>query len=138
MIRRLEEEFGRPLYWLLCLPHAFKLLVHKYMSFVYGGCTTGPSISTDVVSMELFTIQRIYVLNFKPIDGKVICVSNKLMTDLSTDQLYLLKACLAVQHGFTSSTYYDYLELLRLIPLKVFFVILKQLSFVLKTYQQQL
>ena len=40
-------------------------------------------------------------MNFKSIDGKVICVSKEEIADLSTDQLNLLKTCLAVQQGFT-------------------------------------
>ena len=76
------------------------------MSIVDSDCTTGPCTSTDVGSMELiYDSKDLCIVNFKPINENVICVSNEVMVDLSTDQLYLLKACLAVQQGFTSSTH---------------------------------
>ena len=42
------------------------------------------------VSMRLiYDPKDLCIVNFKPIDGKVICESNEVMADLSTDQLYL-------------------------------------------------
>ena len=42
------------------------------------------------------------IVNFKPIPGKVVEVSENVMKELSTDQIYLLKVCLAVQQGYSS------------------------------------
>ena len=39
------------------------------------------------------------MVNFNSVDGKVTDVSNDVMADLSTDQLCLLKACLAIHIG---------------------------------------
>ena len=111
VIRILEEGVGRPLQWLVCLLHANELPFRKYMSVVDGGCTTGPSSSTGEVSMALnFDPKDLPIVNFKPIEGKVIDVSNDVMTNLSTDQIYLLKACLTVQQGYTASEHINFLQ----------------------------
>ena len=110
VIRRLQGV-GRSLQWLVCLLHANELPFRKYMSVVDDGCTTGPSSSTGEVSMALnFDPKDSPIVNFKPIDGKVIDVSNDVMTDLSTDQIYLLKACLAVQQGYTVSEHIHFIQ----------------------------
>ena len=62
----------------------------QVLSVVDGGCTTGLSTSTGVVSMELiYDSKDLCIMNFKPIDEKVICVSYEVMVDLITDQIYL-------------------------------------------------
>ena len=74
-------------------------------------CTTGPSSSTGEVSMALhFDPKDLPIVNFKPIDGKVIDVSDDVMLDLSTDQIYLLKACLTVQQGYAVSEHISFLQ----------------------------
>jgi hypothetical protein len=111
VIRRLEEGVGRPLQWFVCLLHANELPLRKYMSVVEGGCTTGPSSSSGEISMALqFDPKDLPILNFKAIDGKVNDVSDNVKTDLSTDQIYLLKACLAVQQGYTASEHISFLQ----------------------------
>ena len=110
-VEGLEEGVGKPLQWLICLLHANELPFRKYMSVVDDGCTTGPSSSTGEISMALnFDPKDSPIVNFKPIDEKVIDVSNDVMTDLSTDQIYLLKACLAVQQGYTVSEHIPFLQ----------------------------
>jgi hypothetical protein len=111
VIRRLEEGVGRPLQWFVCLLHANELPLRKYMSVVDGGCSTGPSSSSGEVSMALnFDPKDLPIVNFKAIDGKVNDISDDVMTDLSTDQIYLLKACLAVQQGYTASEHISFLQ----------------------------
>jgi len=111
VIRRLEEHLGRPLQWSVCLLHAIELPFRRYVSVVDGGCTTGPSTSSGKVSMELnYDPMDLPIVNFKPIPGKVIDLSDDVMADLSTDQLYLLKACLAVQQGFHITEHISYLQ----------------------------
>lgn len=47
------------------------------MSVVDGGCTTGPSSSSGEVSMALnFDPKDLPIVKFKPVDGKVIDVSD--------------------------------------------------------------
>ena len=56
------------------------------MSVVDGGCTTSPSSSTGEISVSLdFDPKDLYIVHFKPIDGKVFEVSDDVLTDLSTD-----------------------------------------------------
>ncbi|ESN92755.1 hypothetical protein HELRODRAFT_164856 [Helobdella robusta] len=50
------------------------------------------------------------VVNYLPITGKVTDCDEAIKKDLSTDQLYFLKACLAVQRGRQASTDIDFLE----------------------------
>jgi len=81
------------------------------MSLVDSGCTTSPCTSTVVFSLELIYYPNyLCIVNFKSIDGKVICVHNELIENLSTNQLYLLKACLADQQSFTSNAHVPFLQ----------------------------
>ena len=110
VIRRLEC-LGRQLQWSVCMLHAIVLSFRKYMYVIDDWCVTVPSTSTGVVSMELiYDLKDLCIVNFKPIDGIIIYVSNEEMADLSTDQLYILKTCLSVQQSFTSSTHIPFLQ----------------------------
>ena len=57
-----------------------------------------------------FDPQDLPIVNFKSMDGKVTDVSNEVMSDLSTDQLYLLRACLAIQQGYNASKHISFLQ----------------------------
>jgi len=111
VIRRLEECVERPLQWFVCILHANELPLRKYMSVVDGGCTTGPSRSSGEVSMALnFDPKDLPTVNFKALDGKLNDLSDDMITNLSTDQIYFLKACLAVQQGYTASEHISFLQ----------------------------
>jgi len=89
VIRRLEEGVERPLQWFVCLLHANELPLKKYMSDVDGGCTTGPSRSSGEVTMALnFDPKDLRIVNFKAIDGKVNDLSDDVMTDLPSKDLF--------------------------------------------------
>ena len=103
VIRKLEEGLGRTLQWLVCLLHANELPFRKYFSVVDGGRSTGPATSTGKIDIALdFDPKDLDIVNFKHIPGKVEDVSVDVKKDLSSDQIYLLKACLAVQQGYTA------------------------------------
>jgi len=57
-----------------------------------------------------FVPKDLPIVNVKAIDGKVNDVSDDVMTDLSTDQIYILKAWLAVQQGYTASEHTSFLQ----------------------------
>lgn len=111
IIRQLEENLGRPLQWLICLLHCNELPFRKFFATVDGGRTTGPSTSTGVIASALnYDPKDIPIANFLPIHGNVVDVADIVKRDLSTDQLYFLKACLAVQLGPQSSSDIPFLQ----------------------------
>ena len=104
MIRRLEEGIARPLQWLVCLLHTNELPFCKYISAIDGGCTRGSSSSSGAIMSALdFDPKDLPIAKFKAIAGKVLEVNDEVKNDLSTDQIYLLRACLAVQQGYADS-----------------------------------
>ena len=104
MIRKLEKDVARPLQWLVCLLHTNELPFQKYISAIDGGCTRGPSSSSGVIMSALdFDPKDLPISKFKAMLGKVVEINDELKNNLSTDQKYLLRACLAVQQGYTNS-----------------------------------
>ena len=104
VIRKLEKSVARPLQWLVCLLHANKLPFRKYISAIDGGCTRGTSSSSGVIMSALdFDPKDSPISKFKAILGKVVEVNVEVKNNLSTEQKYLLRACLAVQQGYTNS-----------------------------------
>lgn len=103
VIRKVEESLGRPLQWLICLFHTNELPFRKYISVVSEGRTTGPSSSTSELTSKLdFDPMSLPLSEFAPVAGRVINCSDQVKRDLSWDQLYLLRACLAVQTGYAN------------------------------------
>ena len=89
--------------WLVCLLHANELPFRKYFSILDGGCLTGPATSTGKIDIALdFDPKDLVIVDFKHMPDKVEDVSVDFKKDLSSDQIYLLKACLAVQQGYTA------------------------------------
>ena len=104
VIRRLEEGIARPLQWLVCLLHTNELPFRKYISAIDGGFTRGPTSSTGAIMSALdFDPKDLPIAKFKAIPGKVVEVIDEVKNDLSTDQIYLLRACLAVQQGYADN-----------------------------------
>ena len=101
IIRQLEEGIGRPLQWLICLMHTNELPLRKYISAIDGGRIKGPSgYSGEIMSSLNFDPKDLPIAKFKAVPGEVVEVDDDVKKDLSSDQVYLLSACLAVQHGF--------------------------------------
>lgn len=112
IIRKLEQQLSRPLQWLICLLHTNELPFRRYFSTVDECKTTGPSTSSGLISNELnFDPKDKPIVKFIPIAGKVADVAEEVSNDLSTDQLYFLRACLTVQVGRCNSRYIKFLEL---------------------------
>jgi hypothetical protein len=104
IIRQIEQSVRRPVQWLICLLHTNELPFRKYVSVVDGGCTTGPSTSTgEVTNALVFDPEDLPLAEFLPIPGKVLDVPDSIKDDLSSDQKYLLQACLAVQGGIVDT-----------------------------------
>ena len=89
VIRLIEEGVGRPLQWLVCMLHMNELLLPKYISFVEGVCTTGPSMPTDEIASALnFDPEDLPIVEFRPVQGKVVDVPDNVKKDLSADQIF--------------------------------------------------
>lgn len=111
IITKLEQQLGRPLQWLVCLLHMNELPFRKYFNVVDEALTTGPTTSTGIISKELdFKPTDIPIATFQPIHGKVIDISEEICRDFSDDQLYFLRACLAVQTGRFDSSHIEFLQ----------------------------
>ena len=96
-IRKLKEGLGRTLQWLVCLLYVNELPFRKYFSVLDSGRSTGPSTSTGKIDIALdFDAKDLVIVNFKHTPGKFEDVSVDVKKDLSSNQIYLLKACLGV------------------------------------------
>ena len=101
---RLIEGVGRPLQWLVCMLHMNELPLRKYISFVDGGRTTDSSTSTGEIASALnFDPKDLPIVEFRPVQGKVVDVPDNAKKDLRADQKYFLRASLAVQEGISST-----------------------------------
>ena len=111
ILRKIEERLGRPLQWLVCQLHTNELPFRKYFSDIDGGQITGPATSSgEIAKAILFDPKDIPIVDFVPIAGQVVDVPDEVRIDLSTDQLYFLKACIAVQVGRYSSEYTQFIQ----------------------------
>ena len=89
---------------IFCLLHFNELSFRKYFATVDGGTTTGPSSSSGVIASVLdYDLKDLPITNFLPVSGKVGDTDENIKKDLRWDQLYFLKASLAVQAGCESS-----------------------------------
>lgn len=111
IIRKLELHLGKPLQWLVCMLHTNELPFRKYFSVIDEAITTGPNTSSGTISDELnFDPQDIPLVNFSHLSGKVKEVIDEVTNNLTSDQLYFLRACLAVQGGSSSCQYLQFLQ----------------------------
>ncbi|ESO12697.1 hypothetical protein HELRODRAFT_159281 [Helobdella robusta] len=107
----MEYNLDRPLQWLVCLLHCNELPFKRFLPGMDFARTAGPSTSTGTISSALeYDPNELPVVNYFPITGKVTDCDEAVKKDLSTDQLYFLKACLAVERGRQASTDIDFLE----------------------------
>jgi hypothetical protein len=112
VIRRIELSLNRPLQWLVCMLHLNELPFREVFK-VIDGDTSGPKGLKGPVGSHLdFDPCQLPIVPFVGITGNVNDVDETVMNDLSQDQKYLLRACLAVQSGQqdAKSTDLEFLE----------------------------
>lgn len=95
VIRRLEQHFGKPLQWLVCLLHLNELPLRHLLHHL-DGQTTGPVGLSGPIGKQLQNCENLPVVKFKRIDCELTNIDKK---DLSTDQRYLLSMCQAISNG---------------------------------------
>ena len=82
-----------------------------HMMMIDGGRKTGPATSFDVIAKAIMLDPKdIPTVDFFPIAGNVVDITDEAHKDLSTDQGYLLIARLTVQVENDSSQYTPFLE----------------------------
>ena len=114
ILRKMSEQLGRPLQWLVCQLHMNDLPFRKYSLQVDGKQMTGPAMSSGVIAKAImFNPKDIPIVDFFPIAGKFVDAPGDVYKDLSTDQGYLLKACLTVQVRCDLHQYMPFLECLQ-------------------------
>lgn len=97
IIRILENKLERPLQWLVCQLHANELPLRHLFQHL-DGTTTGPRSFTGKIGKSLNNCEQLPVKQFSAIECQLPDIT-KTRTDLSTDQLYLLEICRAIQQG---------------------------------------
>ena len=111
VIRSLELYLKRPLQWLICMLHLNELPFREVFK-VIDGETSGPSVLKGAIGRMLdFEPCNLQIANYAPVTGNTKDMPHDIKCDLSQDQKYLLKACLAVQLG-QANTDPDTLEFL--------------------------
>jgi len=111
IIRKLEQHLGKPLQWLVCMLHSNELPFRKYFNVIDEAETTGPKTSRGSIADELnFDPRNILLVNFHSMPGKVEEVTDEVASNFTSDQLYFLRACLAVQSGSCDCQYLQFLE----------------------------
>ena len=79
--------------------HFNELPFRKFFEAV-DGVTSGPrQLSGEIGSQLHGEVQKYPIVKFIQVPGRVAPISQDILKDLSTDQLYLYKACLAIQGG---------------------------------------
>ena len=111
VIRLLELHLKRPLQWLICMLHLNELPFREVFKTIDGD-TSGPGVLKGPIGRLLdFDPCNLKVTRYKPVYGNTKDMPSDVKVDLSQDQKYLLKACLAVQVGH-ANTYPDTLQFL--------------------------
>lgn len=99
VVRLLEEQLGRPVQWDICLLH-YNELPLRHLLQKLDGHTSGPYKLSGPIGAQLNTCETLQVTEFEaiPVDwpNKML---QKNITDLSTDQDYLLRMCAAISCG---------------------------------------
>jgi len=99
VIRILETKFEKPLQWFICQLHANELILRHIFEHL-DGTTSGPQSFTGPVGKSLKDCEHLPVVFFKKMCCTLPKITNK--KDLSTDQLYLLEICEAINSGSCS------------------------------------
>lgn len=95
VIRRLEENFKKPVQWLVCQLHSNELPLRHLLQHL-DGVTTGPTGFSGPIGKALANCESLPIAAFSKIDSALPLIT---ATDLSTDQQYLLDICKAVMKG---------------------------------------
>lgn len=95
MIRRFEEQVGKPLQWAICLFHYNELPFRHLFDFL-DGKSSGPSSLKGPIGQNLIGCEKLTVVGFKSIDCEIPDIDRKV---LSKDQQYLLDISMAIQSG---------------------------------------
>lgn len=96
IIRIMELKLKRPLHWFVCQLHANELPLRHLFAHL-DGTTTGPRSFTGMIGKLLDGCEQLPITSFTVIECILPEVSNK--KDLSTDQLYLMEICEAINCG---------------------------------------
>ena len=99
IIRTIEVALNRPLQWLVCMLHLNELPL-KHIFEHFDGTTSGPVSFTGQIGKEISKDLRLLtVINFQPIEGHVEKLPESILSQLSTDQLYLYYMSMTIQKG---------------------------------------
>ena len=103
----LEKSFKKPIQWFICLLHINELPLRHLFDYLYGP-TTGPRAFSGTIGKALQTCDKNPVVHFEPIKSQESLRPID-VDDLTTDQNYLYKICLAVNSGqFRDDLAYKY------------------------------
>lgn len=97
VIKLVESKLKRPLQWLVCQLHANELTLRHLFEHL-DGSTTGPKSFSGPIGKTLTNCEYLPVKNFSAIACALPDIT-KTRDDLSTDQLYLLEMCQAINKG---------------------------------------
>lgn len=97
VITLLEKEARKPLQWLICLFHGNELPLRHLHKFL-DGKTAGPKSYSGNIGKALENCEKQTVIDFQRIEGN-LPDQLRALSDLSSDQKYLLEICLAVSSG---------------------------------------
>ena len=99
VIRRLELSLDRPLQWMICMLHLNEL-PFRHLFDAIDGRTTGPKSFIGDIGKELNRDLRLLPLqHYKPIEGCIVEIPSDVLTQLSSNQLYLYQIGMSVQKG---------------------------------------
>ncbi|GBM55128.1 hypothetical protein AVEN_207017-1 [Araneus ventricosus] len=91
----MELVLNRLLQWFMCQLHANELPLRHLFAHV-DRTTTGPRSLTGEIRKSLARCEKLSVVSSTPIENTLCEVTNK--KDLSTDQLYLMEICEAINY----------------------------------------
>ena len=105
VIRRLEENFKRPLPWNIWQLHGNELPL-RHLLIQLDGKTSGPTQLTGPVDKLLNErrFENLQVVKFQPIPAETIDINEEYFADLSSDQKYPLEMYRTVSSGFCEPT----------------------------------
>lgn len=100
VIRKFEEKLGKPLQWIVCQLHSNELPL-RHLLIHLDGKTSGPRQFTGPIGTALFEtdFENLPVIDFEPISADAIDINQEYISDLSSDQKYLLLMYQAVSSG---------------------------------------
>lgn len=92
VIRLLEVKLDRPLHWFICMLHANELPLTSMLKL--DGTTSGPKAFSGPIGKAIQSCENLPVIKFTAIEGNIFPEVD--FEDLSTDQKYMYKMCIAV------------------------------------------